>query len=91
MSSVCINFSTQTLVRDLKRAAAAVGLFAAIVAVAHCGTGCKPALEPTLSEQAYTADIIACAALAGYPGAYDHEADMRCRATVDCKYGIGPC
>lgn len=59
-----------------------------IVIVMLCG--CKPASDVT-QEDKYTTEIIACAATAGFPGAYDHAADMRCRHTVDCKYGVGPC
>ncbi len=84
-------FSPAQFVRDAKRAAMAVLAFAAIVGVAHCGTGCKPAQAPNDLEQAYTTEIVACAATAGYPGAYDREADLRCRAEVDCRYKLGPC
>lgn len=83
-----IQFSTSALKRDLRKAVMGVALFAGIASVAH---GCKPAQEPTQLEQNYTNDIIACAATAGYPGAYDHASDMRCRDQVNCKYGVGPC
>lgn len=87
--SITFEFCPKQLWVDAKRAAIAVLVFASVVGVAHCGSGCMPAESPT--ETAYTNEIVACAATAGYPGAYDHEADMRCRAAVDCKYLVGPC
>lgn len=91
MSSVTFQFCPKQLARDTKRAFLALVAFAGIVMVSHCGSGCKPAQAPTDLEQAYTTEIIACAATAGYPGAYDERADMRCRAEVNCRYGLGPC
>ncbi len=92
MTTMTFEFSTDGLVRSAKRAAIGLVLFAGTcVSLAHCGLGCMPAQEPTQAERNYTTEIIACAATAGYPGAYDHESDMRCRAKVDCKYGLGPC
>ena len=84
-------FSPEGFLRDMKRALYGLLAFAAIVGVAHCGSGCKPAQAPNDLEQAYTAEIVACAATAGYPGAYDRDADLRCRAEVDCRYKLGPC
>lgn len=60
-------------------------------------TGCAlfngptPTTPEEVVEHNYTTEIVACAAMAGYPGDYDREADLRCRATVDCKYKLGPC
>lgn len=70
-----------------------MGLLFGMAAVAHCSTGCAlPAATPEqVLERNYTTDIIACAATAGFPGAYDEASDMRCRAKVNCQYGVGPC
>ncbi len=91
MSALTVEFSNEGLVRDAKKAFLAVLLFAGIVSVAHCGSGCLPANSPTVEEQSYTTAIIACAATAGYPGSYDRQADLRCRAEVDCDFGVAPC
>lgn len=91
MSTVSIQYSHDGLLRAARRAVAGLAVFIGACMVAHCGSGCMPAQGPHSMEQAYTAEIVACAATAGYPGAYDHEADMRCRRGVDCKYGLGPC
>lgn len=85
---VIVEFSPKQLVSHMKKAAAAVLVFAGLTMAAHCGTGCLPASSPSVEDD-YTTAIIACAATAGYPGAYDHAADMRCRADVDCKFGLG--
>lgn len=91
MSTCTIQYSHEALVRDAKRALVALAMFIGVVSVAHCGSGCRPAQAPTDLERNYTTEIVACAATAGYPGVYDHAADMRCRAVVDCKYKLGPC
>ncbi len=91
MSTIVFHYCHADLVRVVRRAAVSLALFIGVCMVAHCGTGCKPVQSPSTLEQSYTAEIIACAATAGYPGVYDHQADMRCRAAVDCKYGLGPC
>ncbi len=92
MTTMTFEFSYDGLARCVRRAALGMALFVGVVvSVAHCGLGCMPANDPTQAERNYTTEIIACAATAGYPGAYDHESDMRCRAGVDCKYGLGPC
>lgn len=91
MSYVTVSYSHQNLVLCAKRALIGLLMFIGIAGVAHCGVGCEPAKDPTALEQSYTTAIIACAATAGYPGAYDHAADMRCRAQVDCVYGVAPC
>ncbi len=91
MSTVVIEYSHENLVRDLRRAAMGLAMFMGITMLAHCGTGCLPASEPQTAREEYENAIIACAATAGYPGAYDHESDMLCRAGVDCRFGLGPC
>lgn len=70
-----------------------MGLLFGMAGVAHCNTGCAPpASTPAqVLERNYTTDIIACAATAGFPGAYDEASDLRCRAKVNCTYGVGPC
>lgn len=88
MTTVCVDFCPNRLVRDAKRAIIGLLMFTGVVALAHCGTGCKPVQVPTTTEQAYTAEIVACAATAGYPGAYDEDADKRCRAEVNKRYGL---
>lgn len=74
-----------------RRMLLALGAVFGLATFAHCSNGCLPAKDPTVAEQNYTTDIVACAFFAGYPGPYDHAEDMACRAKVDCKYGIGPC
>jgi hypothetical protein len=63
-----------------------IGLFAA---TSQCGAGCKP-VQDSLTDPAhnYTTEIVACAATAGYPGAYDRAADMRCRDGVNRRYNL---
>lgn len=76
----------------IKSLVLAAAVLFGVSSFATCGQGCAPSIpQPTEAERSYTTEIIACAATAGYPGAYDHESDMRCRAHVDCKYGVGPC
>lgn len=91
MTTVTVDFDHSRLIRDAKRALLGLALFVGAVGVAHCGTGCLPAQAPTVEEQGYTADIVACAYFAGYPGPYDHQADMECRDKVNCRYHVGPC
>ena len=68
---------------------------ATVFAIGSCNAGCAEFREPRTPEEDlernYTAEVVACAAMAGYPGAYDRGADMRCRSEVDCRYGLGPC
>jgi hypothetical protein len=52
-------------------------------AVAHCGSGCLPAQEPTPLEQAYVQEIVACAATS-----LTVAEDEACRAAVNRKYGL---
>ena len=90
--SVVVEFCPTQLGRHTKKAAGALLLFAACVMVAHCGAGCQEAAS-SLNDPAhnYATEIIACAATAGYPGAYDSNADMRCRNGVNCKYELPSC
>ncbi len=88
-STVIVEFCPATLKNNMLKAISAIMLFAALVMVAHCGTGCLPALSPEGTN--YEADIIGCASDAGYPGAYDPKADRDCRARVDCAWHVGPC
>ncbi len=74
--------------RGLRDMLVCVAVLFGLAGVAHCGAGCMPVNSP---EYDYETEIIACAQTSGYPGAYDREADMRCRAAVDCRYGVGPC
>jgi hypothetical protein len=90
VSTIAVEFSHENLVRDLKRAAIGLAMFCGITMLAHCGTGCLPAIQPTV-DQDYTSEIVSCAAMAGYPGQYDKAEDLKCRAAVDCKYKVGPC
>jgi hypothetical protein len=93
MSIPTVALSYAHAIKSAKLMAVSLGLLFGMASVAHCNQGCallEPKNETTL-EHNYTTDIIACAALAGYPGLYDHEADMRCRDEVNCKYGVGPC
>jgi len=48
-----------------------------------------PPMSP--EADAYTTAIIACAATAGYPGAYDYDSDMRCRNGVNCQFKLPSC
>ena len=69
----------------------AVAVFCGLVLVANCGSGCalfEGPHGPKTIEQLYTTAIVACAATAGYPGAYDRESDMRCRRKVDCDFEL---
>ena len=91
-NGICrVSFSSERLVRDCKRALAGLVMFAGLSMLAHCGSGCNAIQAPTTLEQSYTTEIVACAATAGYPGAYDEQADRRCRADVNCRYGLGAC
>lgn len=83
--------TTHGLYAGAKACIVGLGIIFGLTAFANCNEGCKPAQDVTEAERNYTTEIIACAATAGYPGAYDHAADMRCRAGVDCRYGLGPC
>ena len=83
--------TTDGCMQAAKATAAALLVLFGVTAVGHCGTGCLPSQGPTSAEQSYTTEIIACAATAGYPGAYDRASDMACRHKVDCKYGLGAC
>jgi hypothetical protein len=64
---------------------------------ANCTNGCAlfegktPTNPQEQLEHSYTTEVVACAAMAGYPGAYDRSADLACRAAVDCRYKLGPC
>lgn len=83
MSTMTISFSPDGLVRDLRRAAAAVLLFAGIVSVAHCGTGCLPIRDPQDVERNYVADITGCSQTA------KDKAEARfCRQVVNRRYGL---
>ena len=90
MSTIAIQYSHDDLVRCLRRAALGLAMFVGITMLAHCGTGCQGVKSPTAADD-YTTRIIACAATAGYPGAYDHAADMRCRNGVNCEFGLPSC
>ena len=91
MSTIAFHYSHENMALTAKRALIGLSIFIGACMVAHCGTGCQPAQDPTALEQGYTAEIVACAATAGLPGPYDHDADMKCRAKVDCKYKLGAC
>lgn len=91
MSTVIVEFCPVTLRQHMVKAAMAVALFASAVVLANCWAGCMPARDPSAVEQEYVNAIVACAATSGYPGAYDPDGDSRCRARVDCQYGVGPC
>jgi len=82
--------SAHSAYASIKTMVIAVGLLLGLSAFGHCNQGCKPA-QDSLDDPAhnYATEIIACAATAGYPGAYDRDADMRCRGQVDAKYGVG--
>ncbi len=82
MNAICL--SQKALYLGARDMLLAVVVFAGLCGVAHCGSGCMPANSPDSYETA----IIACAATAGYPGAYDHEADMRCRDEVNERFGV---
>lgn len=89
-----ITLTTSGAAYGIKTSLFALGVIFGMAGFAHCSSGCaefgKPQ-DPTEAERNYTTEIIACAATAGYPGAYDHTADLRCRKGVDCRYGLGPC
>lgn len=90
MTALCI--SHKALVKSCRDMFVCLAVFVGLCGVAHCGTGCQDAKD-SLSDPAhnYATEIIACAATAGYPGAYDRSADMRCRNDVNCRYGLPSC
>lgn len=92
MSTIAIEYSHDGLVKCMRRAAAGLAMFVGITLLAHCGTGCRPVNPPILSDaDRYQNAIIECAATAGWPGAYDHAADMKCRNEVNCAYQLPSC
>jgi hypothetical protein len=89
-----LTLSAAASVSAIWRMVVTVSFIFALAWVGRFWSGCK-ALEgnvvgPEL-EHAYTAEIVACAALAGLPGTYDKAEDLACRARVNCRYGLGPC
>lgn len=82
--------SAHSAYASIKTMVIAVGLLLGLSAFGHCNQGCKPA-QDSLDDPAhnYATEIIACAATAGYPGAYSYDSDMRCRDDVDRRYGVG--
>lgn len=93
MNVPAITLSSVHIVKSMKLMLVSIGLLFGMASVAHCSTGCAqdPVTPEQVLERNYTTDIIACAATAGFPGAYDEQSDMACRAKVNCKYGVGPC
>ncbi len=88
MSAVCLSY--KGLLKSARDMFVCMMVFVALCGVAHCGTGCKGVSSPSAADD-YTTRIIACAATAGYPGAYDHAADLRCRNGVNCEFGLPSC
>jgi hypothetical protein len=86
--NVTIKFSPSALLKQAKRAGLSVTLFSVVCLAVQ---GCFDR-GPNYVEQSYVAEIVGCAANASNDaGSYDHAADMRCRAEVDCRYQVGPC
>jgi hypothetical protein len=86
-----VEFCPRKLARDAKSAAVGIALFILVCIVAQ---GCKLFQSKEageLIEHAYAIELMNCAATAGLPGPYDEAADKKCRAEVDCRYGVGPC
>jgi hypothetical protein len=87
---VSVTITADGAVKGLRDMLVCLAVFIGLCGVAHCGTGCAlfEGQGPKTTEQLYTTAIVACAATAGYPGAYDREADFRCRAKVDCEFKL---
>lgn len=69
-----------------------MAVFVGLCGMAHCGAGCAEFNGATATPaELYKTEIIACAQTSGYPGAYDHDADMRCRNEVNCRWGLPSC
>lgn len=87
-----IHFTPRQLLNSCRDMLVCLGIIAGLAAVANCESGCAAFGQgPTTTEQSYTTEIVACAATAGYPGAYDRASDMRCRDQVNCRYGLPSC
>ena len=82
-----VKFCPYSFLRTLKLSSYGILLFSLVC----LAMSCLPVRSPSDVEQSYTNAIVACAAWAGYPGAYDPVADAKCRAEVDCQYAVGPC
>ncbi len=87
MTSVCL--SLQGAFAGARTMFVGLLVFSGLTAAAHCNTGCKPAVVPPVEQ--YENAIIACAATAGFPGPYDHAADLACRNKVNCRFGLASC
>lgn len=87
MSTVCV--SHKSAFKAAKDMVIGLAVFVGVCALAHCNQGCDEA-KAVVGDPAhdYATEIIACAATAGYPGAYDREADMRCRDDVNSRYEL---
>ncbi len=83
MSALTLTLNPQALTKGLLKACAAVALFASLVTVAHCGSGCKPAQSGAEVEAAYTAELVSCSVHAKTKA----EATA-CRKAVNTKYGL---
>lgn len=80
--SLVVNFSTEQLVKDLKRSIAGLGIFITTCMVANCGTGCK-LTNYADTEAAYVAEIRQCSLSA------KTKADAKvCRQAVNRKYHL---
>ncbi len=83
MSTCEVVFSLHDLHKGLWKAAGAVLVFAGLVSVAHCGSGCKPPQSTAEVEAAYTAELVSCSVHA--PTLAEAKA---CRRAVNTKYGL---
>jgi len=76
---VTIRFSTDTLVKEVKRVVRGVALFATVIALAGACGGAVP----NSKEQQYMVDIAACSA-----SAQTKSDAMVCRRDVNYQYGL---
>lgn len=81
----CITLSARGLIEGLRDMVIGVAIVLAIASFANCESGCGglPGRTPTALEQAYTAEIVACAATSA-----SHEEDEKCRRNVNNRYGL---
>lgn len=81
-----ISVSYDAIMRGTRDMVFALAVFAGLVSVSQCGTGCalfKDVQAPNAKEQNYTAAIMGCAATAKTK-AEDH----RCRVRVNHDFGL---
>lgn len=81
--TMTMTLDVEGLKKGMLKAVAAVAVFAGLVSVAHCGTGCKPAQSGAEVEAAYTAELVSCSVHAKTKA----EASA-CRKAVNTKYGL---